>query len=482
MEDIPEHLREFQARRIEEEVAESTLQTIAQYTPLTIVHGEVSTLEHREDYNKLLQDHSIPQNLLAEPCDLFKARSDLGEKEGPRTLLIRGRGGIGKSTFIRKIIRDWAEETMWTDTFTAVFSYELKDLNLVTEQLTCKELLCTYHGPSLPNETKEQHWKYILDNQKKVMIAFDGLDEFELFKGKAYTAKLYDVDKKTTVANIIYNLQKGNLLPRVRIMFTSRPIADALRVLGPFKRTVEVNGFDHDQRIQHIRTFNEGNEAASQYMLHAIEKDKNLKSFCVIPIICTMVCTCLQHIRSMSPGDRSPWHQTPKTITQMFALLVMLYTSEHHSDLKDMDLSISGILPSVRSGLLKLAKLAHWGLTKPDAQLVFTSNDLLAFDIMRGENKFGLLTSRRGPVHPIAKTVTLTHSFSHLLFQEFLGAVYMASLPWATVLGMLKAGHRQQEMMIVFLCGLWGDLELQQFLEGVWPEFKGLTNLIHVSN
>ena len=107
---------------------------------------------------------------------IFKAHA---ECQSPRTVLIEGDPGMGKTTYCQKLAYDWAtKKDGWDPSFP-----EIEVLLL----LKCNEIQSniweTIDDQILPEEMEDQakecFFKFVRENQSQVLLVLDGLDEVD---------------------------------------------------------------------------------------------------------------------------------------------------------------------------------------------------------------------------------------------------------------------------------------------------------------
>ena len=121
------------------------------------------------------------QTELKHYCDLFKAK-----KNGviPKRILVQGQTGIGKSTFVKKLLVDWVdvnnengdEQAAILKNFELVVAINLKE---VSKCQSLKDVIRL--SKVFAKEDKymtEGLADYITNNQEKVLLIFDGYDEY----------------------------------------------------------------------------------------------------------------------------------------------------------------------------------------------------------------------------------------------------------------------------------------------------------------
>lgn len=190
---------------------------------------------------------------------LLNTRVPVGE-EKLNALAIVGPPRSGKTTLLRRLARaimdkrtEYRENENPTE---RNFRYELvcyidvKDIEL-KESTDLADLL---FGNLIEDKTcLEYGYLWFLENQSKVIIAFDGLDDAKWHFDRRCKRKVSPRDKANT-ATLMYNLLSRQLLPRTQIVVTSeKPAIAALPpearpqytvTLGEFIRPVPYYFFD----------------------------------------------------------------------------------------------------------------------------------------------------------------------------------------------------------------------------------------------
>ena len=95
----------------------------------------------------------------------------------PRILLIEGEPGMGKTTYSQKLAYDWAtEQDEWDTSFPSVevlLLLRCNDIKSGIWEAIDDQLL----PDDIDKQAKEKFFKYIRENQAKVLLLLDGLDE-----------------------------------------------------------------------------------------------------------------------------------------------------------------------------------------------------------------------------------------------------------------------------------------------------------------
>ena len=98
----------------------------------------------------------------------------LKDKVAPQNVLIRGKVGVGKMTFVKQMSKQWAENKLWNDSkylFVVTLRELPQDRKWTLADLLLGEL-------TLSEEEKTVTINEICKHPEGIMVAIEGLDEF----------------------------------------------------------------------------------------------------------------------------------------------------------------------------------------------------------------------------------------------------------------------------------------------------------------
>ena len=193
-------------------------------------------------------------------------------------ILVQGETGIGKSTFVKKLAMDWAEldENRLTDEQRAILKkFELAviiDLKKVSKYQNLRDIISASHiFADEDTAMKDGLLSYITHNQDKVLLVFDGYDEYRFGSNSE-----------------IFEIFKGNKLRNCCVLITTRiSKADELK---EFKDVhAEITGFS----IKDIYSFMVrmlGDEIQAGALRDHLRK-RNLYDLARVPLLLLFFCT-----------------------------------------------------------------------------------------------------------------------------------------------------------------------------------------------
>ncbi|XP_016113227.1 NACHT, LRR and PYD domains-containing protein 3-like [Sinocyclocheilus grahami] len=384
------------------------------YTQLYIIEGEREGVNEEHEIlqmektarTKHSQDTPIYCN------DIFKASAEAGseEKEQIKTVLTKGIAGIGKTISVQKFILDWAEGKANQDV-DFMFVLPFRELNLIRDhQYSLHRLLLDFH-PELQDLDSQIY------EECKVVFIFDGLDESRITLMFSDALKVCDVTETSSVAVLMSELMKGELLPSALIWITSRPAA-ANQIPSKYtNRLTEIQGFNEPQKEEYFRKRISEQHQASRIISH-IRRARSLHIMCHIPVFCWISSTVLQKLLE---EDLSA--EIPQTLTEMYIHFLLIPINKRNQKYEERD--SEKLLQSNREVIVKLAEVAFKQLMKGNGNVMFYEEDLIesGIDITDASVYSGICTE-------IFKEEYVIHqrkifSFIHLSVQEFLAAFYV---------------------------------------------------------
>ena len=404
----------------------------------TSVWSKKSVVDIHQIYTRLswVKEEQTPtgttQSELKHYTELFTAN-----KNGviPKRILVQGQTGIGKSTFVKKLLVDWVgvnkgsgdEQAAVLKNFELVVAVDLKEVS------KCQSLRDVI---TLSNVfAKEDKYMteglvdYISNNQEKVLLIFDGYDQY-----------------RVGCASEIYEIFHGNSLRNCCVLITTRiSRADELRGGAAGRKDAlyaEITGFSEVDRKDFMRRFLDSEEVSN---LQDHLKRRKLDELAKVPLLLLFFCTLWKRGQSK---------HFPKTKTSLYMAIVQFILD--HSQSKQ-SLPRYHKVASFKEILSEIGKVALQGLLKDDHLFEYCQ---LSDSVRCDESVFiGLLqiTDYTEALRPAGIV-----SFIHKSIQEFLAAWYITyrCIPEGRNLG--EIGVKMEECLALenvfqFICGLSED-------------------------
>ena len=378
-----------------------------------------------------------------------------------KKVLVVGRPGIGKTIICTKIFRNWASDIVSNQAqnvkmhYDVAFLLKFRRLNFDTNfELNLSELLRDHSEYPTEECLNDEVWNYIVKNPTKVLLIFDGLDEFAANSDIAGDYKNTVLEEKMPLHALYNKIASGKLLNGAKVITTTRPNAVECVQHLKFDRTFEIVGFSSEQVEDYVVKFTKPDERARESIWQHISANINLFSLCYIPVNCFIICSCLLLLHS---GGFS----LPTKLTEIYKIAIKFFFFRHNpkyrSDLryaKRYSTEPFHKIPSdVQEAFKKLGKIAFNGIK--ESRLIFGSSEV------KGLENCGLL--HQLPDKPGATPIETREEqfcFLHLTIQEFLAAKHLTDTMNDKELRKFVANHIKDgkwHMVMQFVAGLLGD-------------------------
>ena len=398
----------------------------------TSVWCKKSVVDIHQIYTRLswVKEEQTPagttQSELKHYSDLFTA-----DKNGaiPKRILVQGQTGIGKSTFVKKMLVDWVEVNKETgDEQTSVLkNFELVVAVNLKEVSKCQSLEDVIRMSNV--FAKEDKYMtdglidYITNNQKKVLLIFDGYDEY-----------------RHGCNSDIYEIFRGNSLRSCCVLITTR-ISKADELRGGEDLHAEITGFSEvDRETFMLRFLTDDEMRHLRRHLH----QRNLQELAKVPLLLLFFCTLWKR------GQAKVFAESKTDLYKKIIQFIINHSYRKGSPPRYVDLQSS------KEILSEIGKVALQGLLNDDH---FFEYSQLSDAVLCDESIFiGLLqiTEYSETEEPVGMV-----SFIHKSIQEFLAAWYITyKKPEDGSLGEIAVnleGCLALENVFQFMCGLSED-------------------------
>ena len=423
----------FQGSRTQEEVIFSTYH---------YKHLDIASDSERE-CNTHQSRFSSKFRITREIVDLFtmnqcKDKIETGDSTYlPRSILIEGAPGIGKTILLKEIAYRWANGTILNNA-RIVFLIYLRDLRFqsvttINELIQYFDCLDESEIPSVVKQLKQS-------NGEGVVFLIDGLDEYPGALQNGFLTRL--ISRK--------------ILSKCVYVITSRPCA-SMPLQNKAEQRIEILGFGKEECDEYIsKSLKSSPEKREELELY-FKQHPMLNSLVYIPLHLSVLLFLFQQ------GN------LPETLTEMNESFI-LHTVYRHMEKHDIPSScivkLTDFPKAVCNIIYKLSRLAFQGLQKN--QLVFTFDEIKRacpeVDLIPGAlNGFGLLQAVQH--YPMKGAgVTVSFNFLHLTMQEYLAAWYISHC---------SIEEQKQSLKYLFMINDFCD-ELDNSNARMWQMFLGI--------
>lgn len=330
-----------------------------------------------------------------------------------RVVVLLGQAGSGKTLLVHCLGHSWAENTF--PSIQLLFLLEFRQLNLISRDLSLKELLFLFYPAcSYVEEEKEEVFAFILTHPDKVCFILDGYDEFRAkLTDPRELESTVDLSTPMPMADLLSGLCSRKILPDCTVLVTCRP-RDVTDMFGsPGLITCELQGFDRLGVKEYAEQYFHEKGDLKTNAVNLLMDNRHLLSMSHVPGLCHICCICVDHL--FSSGEVLN-HQLPTSLTQIYIQILLAFLSRFNED----GVSKTSLLMRYRTKIVEMSQLALKGLE--GSTIVF-----MEAEVSKELQDFGV---RSG----ILSRVKLTHedgssgygfTFMHLTMQEFLAALHL---------------------------------------------------------
>ena len=420
------------------------------------------------------------QKELSHYTELFIGKNKSGAV--PKRILVQGETGIGKTTFVKKLIVDWSnlvgakvtdakeqedelnksvdrvtfiehsedgvnleKAKMEEERKDALRKFELLVSINLKEVSKCKTLTEVIRSSRLFPEDDEtsvdELLSYVHENQEKVLFVIDGYDEYR-------TGSEAEEKYGSRSNSPIYEIFHGNILRDCTVLVTTRSSrADEIR--GSADIQAEITGFNMFDREDFMRKMLESQTQVEDLLIFL--QTSSMEDLARVPLLNLFFCLLWRE-------EKENLMELTKSKTKLFRAIVKHILQ--HSHRKHSPSRISKLKEeNYKEILAEIGKVALAGLLKGD--LLFKYDQLP--EKVRGEESIivGLFQlSEYGPSLEPKEMV----SFIHKSIQEYLAAWYITykCVPEENLGGIKRRASTLEdckalENVFQFVCGLSDD-------------------------
>ncbi|XP_030851271.1 uncharacterized protein LOC762918 isoform X1 [Strongylocentrotus purpuratus] len=329
-----------------------------------------------------------------------------------RRVLVQGEAGVGKTTFLSKIIDDWIKGTHFQD-FKLVLPVRLRE---VKDGKTIGEIVKSSYLPD-NKVTAVQLNNYIRNNPEKVLILLDGYDE---------------LTRDLSTEHSILKILECKEYKKCFVIITSRPwkvkhIRDDTELRKRYA-FIEIKGFTVENVKEFVSRFFSNDKEPAESLVKFMEKGSLIaENMSPYPIFCAMLC----HL--WKEEARRKVVQQLQTFSQLFQEIIGFMEDGYlDKQVKQQSnsrspFSYEDTKMALEENRLKLAEVAFEGLLQND--LVFPEDRFDKEVLQRGYDVGLISRDKKQPGRSERKKPRTTGKvfFPHKLFQEYLAGLHLAA-------------------------------------------------------
>ena len=307
----------------------------------------------------------------------------------PRTVLIEGKPGMGKTTYCQKLVYDWATGKPAADDcfpqFETLLLLKCRDIKSDIWEAIDDQLLPL----DIQGNDREKFFTFIRKHQSSVLLVLDGLDELP-------ASKLLEFSE----------IIQGRVLPKCHLVATSRPEA-GMKVRRYYDTILEIVGFTLEDVENFICKYFKDMTDLAQKLLFKLRKDKSLKDLTANPLNTALLCLLCEECQGIFP----------ESSTQLYLDIIECVLRRFRRK-KGLPETSEKLTELYKTELRLLGRIALNGLR--EGNLDFDERELRNHNVEL--SGFGFLSvqprgSKMRPCHHYA--------FLHKSFQEIFAAYYI---------------------------------------------------------
>ena len=311
------------------------------------------------------------------------------ECSAPRTVLIEGKPGMGKTTYCKKYAYDWAtgkqEPQNCFPRFKAVLLLKCRDIKTNLWEAIDDQLL----PRDIDEGVKEQFFKFIRDNQSSILLLLDGLDELPSSKLSMFSEVI-----------------EGRVLPKCCIVATARHEAGIL-VRKYCDTLLEIEGFTEEHVREFITKYFKRRPDLAEKLSARMSRNENLTEMAANPLNTALLCLLCEEFEGILPENEAQLY--------LDILECVLRRYRKKKGLSETSENLTNVYKSQLKhlGLIALNGLLEDKLDVEESELGNHGSDLPGFGFLSVQPGGSKLRPR---VH---------YAFLHKSFQECFAAFYI---------------------------------------------------------
>ena len=424
---LHEKLAAFYLRRVDDRAWPPV--SVTNFVDLTLMNDNISwrtTLQDSIDNIINDQDSVSYAALTSNFRGRRRARRDRYDTKNLNLILLEGRTGCGKTTFMIRVSRDWANGEYWQQKlliFVQLGRLEASNVDLTyIVQCAC---------PSFDQRDIASLHEIIGEHEgANVVFAFDGLDE-------------YCTNENDVVTSII----KGEKLPNAVVIVTSRPAASQ-KFRRYASKKMEVVGFLQHNVKEYIQNYFAIAPDKADNLISLLEEHPNLMNMCYLPLHAAMLAFLYETDECLPETETEIYaHFTRSILLRSIQRRTgMCGHMKSHKDLVGRDKILF-------QNICKLAFKAVINLVQTFKDSDIKDSGIDADSFGNDESTLGLIVVDR---YFMKYGCDATYTFLHQTFKEYLAAIHISNLDDCELKALIDKQSNNDKLLVVwrFLCGM----------------------------
>lgn len=258
-------------------------------------------------YKKPLQEHLSQSTVTKSIPDLLKLLEN--HTNNPRTLLIEGAPGIGKTYLLKHIAFEWANNKLLKFS-QFVFLLCLRE-PAVQQMSSIDDLVCYFYKQQRSKSKEIDHACFFNSDGRNITFLLDGYDE---------------LPEKVQKNSFITDILNHKILPACGVVITSRPYATA-HLHSNVACLISILGFSEEDRKMYIEQSFKDHPEKTQELLEYLDHHLSIDNLCYIPFHLTALVFLYKR------GFALPYNET-QMYESFIITTIRRYLSRHNINLK----------------------------------------------------------------------------------------------------------------------------------------------------
>nr|XP_015297595.2 NACHT, LRR and PYD domains-containing protein 4 [Macaca fascicularis] len=220
-----------------------------------------------------------------EHLDHLFAPKETGKQ--PRTVIIQGPQGIGKTTLLMKLLMAWSDNKIFRDRFLYTFYFCCRELRELPATSLADLISREWPDPAAPVTE-------IVSQPERLLFVIDSFEELKDGLNEPDSALCDDVMEKRPVQVLLSSLLTKKMLPEASLLVAVQPVCPKeLRDRVPISEIYQPRGFNESDRLVYFCCFFKDPKRAME-AFSLVRESEQLFSICQIPLLCWILCTSLK--------------------------------------------------------------------------------------------------------------------------------------------------------------------------------------------
>uniref|UniRef100_G3RKU7 NLR family pyrin domain containing 4 n=1 Tax=Gorilla gorilla gorilla TaxID=9595 RepID=G3RKU7_GORGO len=205
----------------------------------------------------------------------------------PRTVIIQGPQGIGKTTLLMKLMMAWSDNKIFRDRFLYTFYFCCRELRELPPASLADLISREWPDPAAPITE-------IVSQPERLLFVIDSFEELQGGLNEPDSDLCGDLMEKRPVQVLLSSLLRRKMLPEASLLIAVKPeCPKELRDLVTISEIYQPRGFNESDRLVYFCCFFKDPKRAME-AFSLVRESEQLFSICQIPLLCWILCTSLK--------------------------------------------------------------------------------------------------------------------------------------------------------------------------------------------